>query len=87
MWLPTPIYEKVPQLWLLLGLLFLVLGFYIGFDFEMIYFYLALGILCTFRGLWIHLVRLRFREAKDDSDNNGHDDDEGEHPNTPPLGH
>ena len=83
MWLPTPIYEKVPQFWLLLGLLFVTLGLYIGFEFEMIYFYLALGVLCTFRGFWIHLVRLRFRGAQDDSNN---DDDESEHPDSTPLG-
>lgn len=84
MWLPTPIYEKVPQFWLLLGLLFLVLGLYIGFGFEVIYFYLALGILCTFRGFWIRLLRLRFREPEDDSNS---DDDGSEHTDTTPRGH
>ncbi|MCK5326897.1 MAG: hypothetical protein KAJ57_12835 [Woeseiaceae bacterium] len=84
MWLPTPIYEKVPQFWLLLGLLFLSLGLYIGFDFEMIYFYLALGVVCTFRAFWIHLIRLRFRRAQSDPKN---DNDESEPSDAATLGH
>jgi len=81
MWIPTPIYEKIPQFWLLLGLLFFTLGLYIGFDFELIFFYLVLGFVCLARGIWIHLTRLRYRGARKDSNDtpadNGNNGDTG----------
>lgn len=67
MWLPTLVYERIPQFWLLLGLLFIALGLYVGFDFELIYFYLGVGLLCVGRGIWIQLIRLRYREKQQDS--------------------
>jgi len=67
MWIPTPIYERIPQFWLLLGLLFIALGLYIGFDYEMVFFYLALGLVCIARAIWIQLLRLRYRDKKQDS--------------------
>ena len=84
MWLPTPIYERIPQFWLLLGLLFFALGLYIGFDFELIFLYLALGFLCLARGIWIQMMRLRYRDARKDSNDtpadNGNNDDTGATP-------
>jgi len=75
MWLPTPIYERIPQFWLLLGLLFIALGLYVGFDFDLIFFYLALGLVCVARAAWIQMLRLRYRDkqrdSKDDSSDNG----------------
>ena len=41
MWLPSPIYEKAPHYWLLLGLLLIVLGVYLGFQVESSYMYLG----------------------------------------------
>lgn len=73
MWLPTPIYERIPQFWLLLGLLFIALGLYIGFDFELIFFYLALGLVCVARGAWIQLLRLRYRDKRRDSNDDSSD--------------
>lgn len=57
MWLPTPIYERTPQLWLLMAVLFVVLGLYIGFAYKLTIFYLALGIVCAGRGF--HVLRMR----------------------------
>ena len=65
MWLPTPIYERVPDFWILLGLLFFSLGLYIGFDFELIFLYLAMGVGCILRGIWIYSVRFRYRGARE----------------------
>ena len=76
MWIPLPLYERIPQFWLLLGLLFIALGLYIGFDFELIFFYLALGVLCVARGIWIQLMRLRYREKRKESTDDGTDNDE-----------
>jgi len=61
MWLPAPIYERVPQFWLLLGLLFFAFGLYLGFEFELIFAYLALGSLCVARSIWIFLARRVYR--------------------------
>jgi hypothetical protein len=57
MWLPTPIYERTPQLWLLMAILFVVLALYIGFAYKLTIFYLALGIFCAVRGF--HVLRMR----------------------------
>ena len=64
MWLPTPIYERVPDVWILLGLLFVSLGLYIGFDFEAIWLYLSLGLACLLCGLGIYAIRYRYRLKK-----------------------
>lgn len=84
MWLPTPVYEKIPQFWLLIGLLFVALGLYIGFEFELIFYYLALGVVCVIRSLWIHVLRRRFRGKTQDSiDTPADNDDTG----ITPVGH
>ena len=63
MWLPTPIYERTPQLWLLMAVLFVVLAAYIGFDYLFTYFYMLLGIVCGVRGLMIRRMRVDYRRA------------------------
>ena len=57
MWLPTPIYERTPQLWILMAILFVVLGLYVGVAYKLTIFYLALGLFCAARGF--HIVRMR----------------------------
>lgn len=61
MWLPTPLYERVPQFWLLLGMLFMVCGAYVGFGFRMAFVYFAIGFACVLCSATILLKRLRFR--------------------------
>jgi len=43
MWLPTPLYEKAPHYWLLLGLLLVVLGIYLGVEVGRFYLFLGVG--------------------------------------------
>jgi len=62
MWLPTPVYERIPQFWLLLGLLFMSSGTYLGFDFNLSFFYFGLGFVCCLWSLWIFSMRLRPRK-------------------------
>ena len=64
MWLPTPIYERTPQLWMLMAILFVVLGLYVGFAYKLTIFYLALGIFCAARGLHIVRMRRNYRREK-----------------------
>lgn len=64
MWLPTPIYERAQQLWLLMALLFVVLGLYIGFAYPLTYFYVLLGLVCGLRGLQVWRMRSSFRREQ-----------------------
>ena len=74
MWLPTPIYKRVPQFWLLLGLLFFAFGLYLGFEFNLIFIYLGIGILCIGRSTWIFQTRHRLRSQKDSDSAEEHSD-------------
>ena len=67
MWLPTPIYERTPQLWLLMGLLFIVLGLYIGFAYTLTYLYVLLGGFCGGRGVHVLQMRRRHRGKSHDA--------------------
>ncbi len=63
MWLPTPIYERIPQFWFLLGLLFMSSGTYIGFDYQLSFLYFAVGFACSIWGVWIYAMRLHARKS------------------------
>jgi len=43
MWLPTPLYERAPHYWLLLGLLLCIVGFYLGLQIDRLYLFLAVA--------------------------------------------
>lgn len=75
MWLPTPIYERTPQLWLLMGVLFVVLGLYIGLAYKLTVFYLVLGVFCVGRGVHIWRLRSNYRRARAREDAPGEDTD------------
>ena len=63
MWLPTPVYERIPQFWFLLGLLFMSAGTYIGFDYQLTFFYFGVGLGCSIWGLCIFAMRRRARKV------------------------
>lgn len=64
MWIPTRIYERMPQFYIFIGLLFMSSGLYLGFDFKLTFVYLGTGIFCFVWGLRIFLTRLVHREAQ-----------------------
>jgi uncharacterized membrane protein len=64
MWLPTPIYERIPQFWFLLGLLFISNGLYLGINFVISLGYIAVGFVCCAYGIGIALIRMRYRKNK-----------------------
>lgn len=66
MWIPTPVYERIPQFWLLLGLLFMSSGTYLGFDYSLSFVYFGVGFVCCIWSLWIFSMRLRNREEVKD---------------------
>lgn len=62
MWIPSPIYERIPQFWFLLGLLFISAGLYLGFEYVLSFYYCALGSLCCVYAAAVFLMRLRYRQ-------------------------
>ncbi len=64
MWIPTPIYERIPQFWLLLGLLFMSSGTYLGFDYQLSFLYFGVGFVCCAWSLWIFTARLKHRSQQ-----------------------
>ena len=63
MYIPTPIYERVPQFWLLLGLLFMSSGTYLGFDYSLSFLYFAVGFVCCAWSTKIFVMRAHYRNA------------------------
>ena len=61
MWPPRPIYERIPQLWFLLGLLFISTGLYLGFEYSLAFLYMMIGWFCCAFGVAIFVLRLRER--------------------------
>ena len=57
MWLPTPVYERLPQFWMLLGLLFMSLGTRLGFEFSLTFLYFAVGFVCVGQSFCISVMR------------------------------
>jgi hypothetical protein len=56
-------YDRIPQFWVLLGLLFMSSGTYLGFDHALTKVYFGTGIICCSWGGWIFAVRLKNRRA------------------------
>ncbi len=69
MWIPTPIYERLPQFWLLLGIVFMSSGLYLGFEYSWSYFYFGVGIFCCLKSMWIFSVRLAARKPAEKQQN------------------
>ena len=63
MWIPTPIYERIPQCWVLLALLFMSSGLYLGFHYHLSFFYVWTGVFCFFWGLRIFIMRRIYRST------------------------
>ncbi len=64
MWIPTPIYERIPQFWFLLGLLFIATGLYVGFEYSLIFWYGGIGFVCCMYGVGIFFVRRGYRRGR-----------------------
>ena len=64
MWLPKPIYKYIPQFWLLLGLLFMSSGTYLGFEYSLSFLYFGVGFVCCIWSLCIFASRLRARKGQ-----------------------
>lgn len=61
MWLPTPIYERAPLFSLLLGLLFVSAGIYMGFESTMAFVYIGAGFFCISWSARVVIMRSKSR--------------------------
>lgn len=64
MWLPEPIYESLPYLYLAIGTAFIGGAIYIGISHMATPYYLGLGILSILAGVVLHLRRATARKEK-----------------------
>jgi hypothetical protein len=64
MWLPEPIYEALPYLYIAVGATFLSGAIYIGIGHMATPYYFGLGILSVLAGIVIHLRRAAARKGK-----------------------
>lgn len=64
MWIPTPIYERIPQFMLLVGIIFISSAIYLGFSYSMSYFYFGVGVSCCFWGLVVFITRQHHRSQR-----------------------
>jgi hypothetical protein len=53
-------YGRVPQIWLFMGLLFLLLGLVADSGVRFYYTYPALGVLCIGRAFYVYPLRRKF---------------------------
>ncbi len=64
MFLPDSIYNRIPQIWILMGLMFLACGLYLGFEYQMVYAYLGMGAVSLLRGIWIYNARSEIQKQR-----------------------
>lgn len=58
------IFERLPQVWLLLGLLFISGGLYLGFDYRLSFLYMIVGAFCCLYGLVLFGFMLREKPGR-----------------------
>jgi len=54
----SDIFERLPQVWVLVGLLIITTGLYLGFDYSIVFVYLGVGILCFVYGIALYVLLL-----------------------------
>lgn len=68
MWLPTPIYERIPHFWFITGLLLIAAGVLLSFEYALSYFYVGLGFTSSVYGVGIYLIRQHYRRNQQATD-------------------
>lgn len=59
MWLPKPLYDALPAIYVLVGLLFLCGAIYLGLVHEASPAYAGVGMVCILSGLLVRRLRTR----------------------------
>ena len=68
MWLRGSIYERIPQIMLVLGLLFMFSAAYLDLTDPWAKLYFGTGTICFLWSLWVVSARLRHRKPQDPED-------------------
>jgi hypothetical protein len=55
--LTSDMFERLPQAWVLVGLLIIATGLYLGFDYSLVFVYLGIGILSFVYGLALFVIK------------------------------
>lgn len=63
MWIPSPLYKRIGLFWLLLAVLFMTSGAYLGFDYTFSFVYFTAGIICFLQSIRIFVMRQSNRKA------------------------
>lgn len=58
------VYQRIPKIWLSIGILFLLLGLVAGPDFKYFYAYLLLSAACIARSLQIRYYRQKYNRRR-----------------------
>jgi len=84
MWLPTPIYERLPHFLLLVGLVFMSTVMYLGIDHPQTPIYFGAGFFSCLWSLFIFELRLRHRKPAGRGEDKAAETESGtEHDSTP----
>ena len=73
MWLPTPVYESLPYVYVLVGLLFISGATYIGLETGESSFYLGTGTISVLSGVLVYVRRTTTR-VRNKADGAGNQD-------------
>ncbi len=65
----TIVFERLPVVWILLGLLFNAGGLYLGFEYSLAFGYMIVGWMCCAYGLSIMVLRRMERPRKSEGSN------------------
>ena len=65
MLLPDHIYRRIPHLWLIMGILFLVFGLMAGPDFRFFGVYMLMGVASIIRSIWLFQARQRVARRRE----------------------
>lgn len=69
MWLPTKLYNRLPYIWLLIGLLFFAAAFYMSFAYKWSIWYFGAGVSCCLFGVVLLFVRSQRQQGPQSSEN------------------
>jgi hypothetical protein len=69
MWLPKPIYEALPAIYMVIGVIFLLGAVYLGFSHPAAIAYAGIGVVCALTGVFIRELRQEARERKEAASN------------------
>jgi type IV pilus assembly protein PilA len=87
MWLPKSIYERIPQFYVLAGMLLITDGLYVGSEFSYsfwyAYLYFGLGSAMLAYGVGLFIFRVNYRKAKRASEAGSEDETTTDQPQQP----